>query len=893
MIEKTLPGVDSVYLVYDDRDRVVATQDAEMRNANEWLFTKYDAMNRPVISGIMTLSTSLTRSFIQSEIEDFYTSSSKRYEERTSTGNGYTDQTYPTTDSYISTKTTHTINYYDNYDHLSLTGFSGLSFDNTNNIDSYANDDGNSNGYFDRVINQLTGTATILLDGSGSNWICSSNYYDNKYRIIQVKSTLYPQGSTMLSTEFDFVGKVVENLEIQTVNSVENKIRYTHSYDHAGRLKEKYMYYNNEIGILMAQNEYNELDELVEKNLHSTDYSSFIQSVDYTYNIRGWLNGINDPESLSGESDLFGLTLYYDDLDAGLGSNETYNGNISGMQWGRNGSSTSQAYAFTYDGLNRLTATDFGTKTGSTWTTILTNYETTYSYDLNGNIDALTRKNSSGTTIDNVTYTYVGNQLGEIVDTESSSIGVIDDGISGTDYDYDDNGNMEWDRNKDIRVDYNHLNLPEKIYEESGTGDEILYIYDATGIKWLKVFDDGSSENKTMYAGSFVYEDNDGDLVDDFGLDFILNSEGKIANISTTFEYHYHLKDHLGNTRVVFDGSGNTEQAPDYYPFGMLFNSSQGGDNEYLFNGKELQDELLGSVNLDWYDYGARFYDPALGRWHSVDPMAEDYASKSPYHFSGNNPVRFLDLNGMNYGDYYNTDGTWLGSDGIDDEKVYTADAVTKNDKGIVTGAENANELSISHSEFQTISAIVKHEVGTSDANENLWIAHTANNAANASETSLHSKLMSGYSSAPSDIKLPLSTSANSAASNSARAGVLNVLTGGADPTGGSTLWDGTDFLAWGLNSPYGGKPHAKFRQYNNISISGDIYTSYLGSAQSKYPKGRVRYSGKYYNIPAAVFQDESNWTKSGFNYNTGYNRSYGIKATGAFGHSIFWKKVK
>jgi hypothetical protein len=273
--------------------------------------------------------------------------------------------------------------------------------------------------------------------------------------------------------------------------------------------------------------------------------------------------------------------------------------------------------------------------------------------------------------------------------------------------------------------------------------------------------------------------------------------------------------------------------------------------------------------------------------------MSEERISYSPYNYVSNNPIIRIDPNGMLDGDYYSATGEHLGSDGIDDDKVYIQDSNgTKSfGKGVLEGGGKFKELAISHKEFQTIASIVKHEAGTANPDENLWIAHTANNAANKSGTSLYKKLMSGYSSAWS-AKVPLSTTSNSSSSCSARAGVLDVLSGGPDPTGGSTFWDGTDFLAWGLNSPYGNS-HAKFRQYKSISISNTVFNNYLSGNQQKYTNNTVKYSGVRYDIPASVFNTFVNWSNRGFNYNTGKNRKYGLEATGAFGHSIFWKKTQ
>ncbi|WP_155519242.1 RHS repeat domain-containing protein [Bacteroides uniformis] len=495
--------------------------------------------------------------------------------------------------------------FYDSYAFRSQAGFNNSNFP----------DDASGNGK-----GALTASVATVL--GSSNKIYTAYYYDIKGRVVKTVQSNPLGGYDVAATVYTFTNKPATVTHTHTASGKTTRTEvYTYSYDHADRLL-KVEHTLGGTKITLADYAYDNLGRLQSKSLHG----SATNKLTYAYNVRGWLTGISGSK--------FTQNLYY---NTGTGTAK-YNGSISSMTWKAGNESTIRGYKFTYDGLSRLMNATYGETAGINTNTNRFSENVT-GYDKNGNIKTLQRYGQTAASsyglIDNLTFTLAGNQLSRVDDAAAASAynGGFEfkDGVKqANEYTYDSNGNLTKDLNKGIStITYNVLNLPNMVTFSDGS--TIAYTYGADGTKLKTVHKTGSTTTTTDYCGNVVYENDVQKL--------LLTDEGYVT--LSDGKYHYYLKDHQGNNRVVINQSGTVEEANHYYPFGGVFASS-GNVQPYKYNGKEYDSKK----GLNWYDYGARHYDAVLGRFTTNDRFAEKYYSMSPYQYGANSPVGNIDVNG-------------------------------------------------------------------------------------------------------------------------------------------------------------------------------------------------------------------------------------------------------
>ncbi len=598
IIESKIPGKGWDYLVYNKLDQPVMSQDAVQRGkaSQEWTVMKYDEKGRAVLTGIYIQANSDPNVNYRMTQQTLVDADAYLWENKLTTGTGYTNNTYPGNLGSILT-----VNYYDDY---TFPGGNTYVY-NTGGVQTGG---------------MLTGTKVNVL--GTSDMLLSINYYDQKGLIQKSYSQHYLGGTINVgnydefTNTYSFVGEILTSTRKYFVSGSQAlQVGNRYEYDQAGRKTRSYEQINSDAEVLLSELAYNEIGQLKSKMLHNG-----LQTVTYDYNSRGWMTGSS--------SALFAMQLKYNE-----GLVPQFNGNISEQHWGTPGNLTKN-YSYSYDPINRLKAGISGTG----------NDEKEISYDPMGNIQSLQRDGSLPQN-----YLYDGNRLTTVSGGATRS------------YTYDANGNALTDGINTIV--YNMLNLPASVVNTATT----VYTYDATGRKLRK----STGTVVTQYIDGIQYNGN--------VIDFLITGEGLARKAGSNYSYEYAISDHLGNNRLSFDIYNNTAreiQHDDYYPFGKSFNSYViGTKNNYLYNGKELQEEL------GQYDYGARFYDPVIGRWNVIDPLAEQYRKWSPYNYTVNNPLRYIDPDGMKVNSIHvNEYGVVLGDYKDGDDGVYLHQGATSSE---------------------------------------------------------------------------------------------------------------------------------------------------------------------------------------------------------------------
>jgi RHS repeat-associated protein len=569
---KRVPGGNEEWTVYDSRDRVVMTQDSLQRTQGNWLYIQYDSLNRPVLTGIWANSGDIN-------FHQALAATSASYP-------------LPLSNFTILTKT-----WYDDYSVVSANG-SGLSsslISTPGILTNFYPANDNTFPYPRAIVSsgQTKGliTASSVSVLGNSNYLFSVNFYDDRSRMIQTNFTNNSGGKDTLTIQYGFTGKILRTF-IGHGKAGSNALSYAvltkNYYDVDWRLTSVVKKFGNSNEDSILVNKYDEYGRLGLKKLGQTRTSltnlaytsNPIDTLRYTYNVRGWLKGINKDyaNAINGAVNWFGMELSY---DFGFSQNQL-NGNIGGTKWRNQSDGAQRAYGFSYDPANRLIKADFTQSSGgNTWdlSAGIDFSVHSLSYDNNGNILSLNQmgmKLNAKTLVDSLLYSYNANsnQLNYVTDRVNDTSAHLGDfteinNIASQDYSYDGNGNLSIDNNKGIsNIHYNFLNLPDSV--SFGSKGYIKFFYDAYGRKQQRITIDNILNKKTVisYLGSFIYQytatPSSGTGLDT--LQFALTEEGRIrpktvAKSDTVF-YDFFEKDHLGNTRVVL----TDEMAQDIYP---------------------------------------------------------------------------------------------------------------------------------------------------------------------------------------------------------------------------------------------------------------------------------------------------------------------------------------
>lgn len=342
VVKKQVPGAGAVEIVYDQFDRPALSRDANQLARGVWSFTKYDALNRPVVTGEIASSDS------RATWEVNVNAGVQHHESRNNAITaGYSmNNTAPKTATEADILN---ITFYDDYGFLKA---AGLSYTGT----YYPA--GNTN-----VRGIITGGRTRMLPGNGGagGFLTSTTYYDAEYRAIQTVRELHDLGATAFERvsnkhKYDLAPVIEEQKTEQVLSGAVTNIHLaTYSYDHADRLlsvKEKVTAGNKTKEAYTLAQRYNTLGQLQSKWFHSNDGTKFRRRTDFTYNIRGWET---DAKTIYKQTDATPQATFYA-IHTSYRNNANYsNGSVDSLVWKNvDEAAFTSGLKYSYDAAGRL-----------------------------------------------------------------------------------------------------------------------------------------------------------------------------------------------------------------------------------------------------------------------------------------------------------------------------------------------------------------------------------------------------------------------------------------------------------------------------------------------------------------------------------------------------------
>ena len=625
VIEKKLPGAAPIYYVYDRLNRPVLSQNGVQRNSREWSVEAYDNQMRLALEGKCIMPSSFDRESLQAIADSLSVTAVYNTALSMESTLCYSWPGFP-----ASNFTPYRAYYYDDYTHWN----SLIPISLASGLPTMISENGK--GY---------NTGTAVTDFSGSVTVTATIYDERGNVEASYERDLYGQDCAVaIENTYDWSNQIIAKKRV-TSRLLEQTLfkGYTewleYDYDNWGHLTCIRHKLNNGGWNEIAAYGYNTLGQVASETLNN----NFAMS--YNYNLCGWITSVN--------SQLFNMTIYHQEST----DNNTpcYNGNISQI------TETRRSNGMNADSKTRLIFYDSFNRVDSVIDEESSLFNVHYVYDLNGNVTVVNR-GSNGLFYDQISINYDGNHVVDIIDNSLADdyMGEIPQLAMGNYLEsvgYDACGRIISDASRGVSsVLYNPLHLPQIIRFE--TGDLIVTSYRADGVKTsvntkhryteaVKRYDRVTGDTIIVNVNRLksVTRRYTGNLMEESGKADRLYNEVGYVDISNdgSYSYHYYIKDIWGSIRAVIDENGCIEQADDYTDSGIPYNANQ---LYAVDNRKHAGKEFEAFDGLAWYDNNARWYDPILVRFITMDPKAENYYNLTPYNYCAGNPVNLMDPNG-------------------------------------------------------------------------------------------------------------------------------------------------------------------------------------------------------------------------------------------------------